>query len=50
MSHVSSLRRFRRKTAAQLVDTGTFLRLRPSVPKWLPEWLDAHLVVIDLDA
>ena len=27
-----------------------FLRLRPNVPKWLPEWLDAHLVVIDLDA
>lgn len=26
-----------------------FLRLRPNVPKWLPEWLDAHLVVIDLD-
>ena len=26
-----------------------FARLRPDVPKWLPEWLDAHLVVIDLD-
>ncbi len=26
-----------------------FDRLRPTVPKWLPEWLDAHLVVIDLD-
>ena len=26
-----------------------FARLRPSVPKWLPAWLDAHLVVIDLD-
>lgn len=26
-----------------------FSRLRPDVPKWLPEWLDAHLVVIDLD-
>ena len=26
-----------------------FLRLRPDVPKWLPEWLDGHLVVIDLD-
>ncbi|MDE0692121.1 MAG: hypothetical protein OXI55_07760 [Gammaproteobacteria bacterium] len=28
---------------------GIFSRLRPDVPKWLPEWLDAHLVVIDLD-
>ena len=27
-----------------------FARLRPNVPKWLPEWLDAHLVVIDLEA
>ncbi len=27
-----------------------FQRLRPNVPKWLPEWLDAYLVVIDLDA
>lgn len=26
-----------------------FERLRPSVPKWLPAWLDAHLVVIDLE-
>ncbi len=26
-----------------------FARLRPDVPKWLPEWLDAHLVVIELD-
>ena len=26
-----------------------FARLRPNVPKWLPEWLDAHLVVIDLE-
>ena len=26
-----------------------FSRLRPDVPAWLPEWLDAHLVVIDLD-
>ncbi len=26
-----------------------FDRLRPKVPKWLPEQLDAHLVVIDLD-
>lgn len=27
-----------------------FGRLRPDVPKWLPAWLDGHLVVIDLDA
>ncbi len=27
-----------------------FQRLRPNVPKWLPTWLDAELVVIDLDA
>lgn len=27
-----------------------FQRLRPDVPKWLPGWLDAELVVIDLDA
>lgn len=27
-----------------------FERLRPNVPKWLPDWLNAHLVVIDLDA
>ncbi|MEM1435919.1 MAG: hypothetical protein AAGG11_17810 [Pseudomonadota bacterium] len=26
-----------------------FERLRPDVPKWLPEWLDAYLIVIDLD-
>ena len=26
-----------------------FDRLRPTVPKWLPDWLDARLVVIDLD-
>ena len=26
-----------------------FARLRPNVPKWLPAWLDAQLVVIDLD-
>ena len=26
-----------------------FSRLRPDVPSWLPEWLDAHLVVIELD-
>jgi len=26
-----------------------FARLRPNVPKWLPEWLDGHLVVIELD-
>lgn len=26
-----------------------FERLRPTVPRWLPAWLDAHLVVIDLD-
>ena len=26
-----------------------FERLRPDVPRWLPAWLDAHLVVIDLD-
>ena len=26
-----------------------FERLRPDVPGWLPAWLDAHLVVIDLD-
>ena len=27
-----------------------FTRLRPNVPKWLPEWLDAYLVVIDLES
>ena len=26
-----------------------FERLRPDVPQWLPAWMDAHLVVIDLD-
>lgn len=26
-----------------------FSRLRPTAPKWLPEWLDANLIVIDLD-
>lgn len=26
-----------------------FARLRPNVPKWLPGWLDAQLVVIDLE-
>ena len=26
-----------------------FERLRPNVPKWLPSWLDAYLVVIELD-
>ena len=26
-----------------------FKRLRPNVPKWLPDWLNAYLVVIDLD-
>lgn len=26
-----------------------FARLRPKVPRWLPEWLDAYLVVIDLE-
>ena len=26
-----------------------FERLRPDVPDWLPAWMDAHLVVIDLD-
>ena len=25
-----------------------FSRLRPTVPGWLPAWLDAHLVVIEL--
>ncbi len=27
-----------------------FSRLRPTVPSWLPAWLDAHLVVIELEA
>ncbi len=26
-----------------------FERLRPNVPKWLPDWLNAYLIVIDLD-
>ncbi len=26
-----------------------FKRLRPNVPKWLPDWLNAYLIVIDLD-
>ena len=26
-----------------------FQRLRPNVPKWLPDWLNAYLIVIDLD-
>jgi hypothetical protein len=26
-----------------------FERLRPDVPAWLPSWLDAYLVVIDID-
>ena len=26
-----------------------FTRLRPNVPKWLPDWLNAYLIVIDLD-
>jgi len=26
-----------------------FERLRPDVPGWLPAWMNAHLVVIDLD-
>ncbi len=26
-----------------------FARLRPDVPRWLPFWLNAYLVVIDLD-
>ena len=26
-----------------------FARLRPNVPKWLPDWLNAHLIVIDLE-
>ena len=50
MIHVSSVRWMPPTNAAPFADTGTFLRLRPNVPKWLPEWLDAHLVVIDLDA
>jgi len=26
-----------------------FKRLRPNVPTWLPDWLDAYLVVFDLE-
>ena len=26
-----------------------FKRLRPNVPKWLPDWLNANLIVIDLE-
>ena len=26
-----------------------FERLRPNVPKWLPDWLNAYLVVIDVE-
>ncbi|MEM7098527.1 MAG: hypothetical protein AAF541_09755 [Pseudomonadota bacterium] len=26
-----------------------FTRLRPNVPKWLPDWLNAYLIVIDLN-
>ena len=26
-----------------------FTRLRPNVPKWLPDWLNANLIEIDLD-
>ena len=26
-----------------------FTRLRPNVPKWLPDWLNANLIVIDLE-
>ena len=26
-----------------------FKRLRPNVPKWLPNWLNANLIVIDLE-
>jgi hypothetical protein len=27
-----------------------FARLRPAVPKWLPDWLNATLVVIEIDS
>ena len=27
-----------------------FSRLRPSAPSWLPDWLNANLIVIDLDS
>ena len=30
--------------------TAVFSRLRPAVPKWLPDWLNGVLVVIDLDS
>jgi len=30
--------------------TAVFRRLRPTAPAWLPDWLNAHLVVIELDA
>ena len=26
-----------------------FSRLRPTAPEWLPDWLNANLIVIDLD-
>jgi hypothetical protein len=26
-----------------------FRRLRPNVPAWLPDWLDARLVVVELE-
>ena len=26
-----------------------FTRLRPNAPKWLPDWLNANLIVIDLE-
>ena len=27
-----------------------FSRLRPAAPKWLPDWLNAYLIVIDLES
>ena len=27
---------------------GVFSRLRPAAPQWLPQWLNANLIVIDL--
>jgi len=30
--------------------TDVFSRLRPAVPKWLPDWLNATLVVIEIDS
>ena len=27
-----------------------FSRLRPAAPKWLPDWLNANLIVIDLES